>query len=84
MELCDENDRAPKLTQIEHAASSAYQGFVTDEESAELSLCGLSNAAYMSAAGLNHSAKAHADIEAIRELIKLNADLGRVAGILKL
>lgn len=62
--------------------------FVTDDEKAELSRraasCGLSNAAFMRAAGLNHPVKARADLEAMRELVKLNGDLGRVAGLLKL
>lgn len=62
--------------------------FVTDDEKAELSnraaSCGLSNAAFMRAAGLNHPVKARADLEAVRELVKINADLGRVAGLLKL
>lgn len=62
--------------------------FVTDDEKAELSRraasCGLSNAAFMRAAGLNQPVKPRADLEAVRELVRVSGDLGRVAGLLKL
>jgi len=38
----------------------------------------------MRAAGLNHPVKARAELEAVGELVKLNGDLGRAAGLLKL
>lgn len=83
-------DSAPKKGEVDRPRRevSPIKVFVTDDEKAELSRraasCGLSNAAFMRAAGLNHPVKARADLEAIRELVKLNADLGRVAGLLKL
>lgn len=45
---------------------------------------GMSNAAFLRAVGLNTPIGARADLEAVRELAKLNGDLGRVAGLLKL
>ncbi|WP_426737572.1 plasmid mobilization protein, partial [Pseudomonas aeruginosa] len=44
----------------------------------------LSRSAYLRAVGLNRPVGARADLEAVRELVKLNGDLGRVAGLLKL
>lgn len=44
----------------------------------------LSASAYLRAAGLNAKIKATADLGAVRELAKVNGDLGRVAGLLKL
>ncbi|PMU10199.1 MULTISPECIES: plasmid mobilization protein [unclassified Pseudomonas] len=45
---------------------------------------GLSMAAYLRSVGLNHPVGARADLDAVRELVKVNGDLGRVAGLLKL
>lgn len=45
---------------------------------------GLSRSAFLRAAGLNKRVGARADLEAVRELVKVNGDLGRVAGLLKL
>lgn len=45
---------------------------------------GLSRSAYLRTVGLNRPIGAWADLEAVRELVKLNGDLGRVAGLLKL
>jgi hypothetical protein len=45
---------------------------------------GLSNAAFLRAVGLNTPIKARADLDAVRELVRVNGDLGRVAGLLKL
>ncbi|ECC8752251.1 CopG family transcriptional regulator [Salmonella enterica subsp. diarizonae] len=62
--------------------------WVTDEEKAAITeladQTGLSRSAYLRAVGLNRPVGARADLEAVRELVKLNGDLGRVAGLLKL
>ena len=62
--------------------------WVTDEERtaiAELAeQAGLSRSAFLRAAGLNKRVDARADLEAVRELVKVNGDLGRIAGLLKL
>ncbi|MNF28512.1 hypothetical protein D3C76_1019930 [compost metagenome] len=61
--------------------------WVNVDEKAELAgkaaQAGLSMAAYLRAVGLNHPISARADLEAVRELVKVNGDLGRVAGLLK-
>ncbi|EMX0702575.1 TPA: CopG family transcriptional regulator [Klebsiella pneumoniae] len=62
--------------------------WVTDEEKAAITeladQTGLSRSAYLRAVGLNRPVGARADLEAVRELVRLNGDLGRVAGLLKL
>lgn len=62
--------------------------WVTDDEKGELvrraDAAGLSCAAFLRAIGLNQPIASRADLEAVRELVKLNGDLGRVAGLLKL
>ncbi|WHL29903.1 conjugal transfer protein TraJ [Pseudomonas juntendi] len=45
---------------------------------------GMSSAAFLRAVGLNTPIQARADLEAVLELVKVNGDLGRVAGLLKL
>lgn len=59
---------------------------MTDNEEVELlrpvKFCDWSNAGLLRAVGLNHSVRAQADIKAVRELVKLNSDLGRMAGLL--
>lgn len=62
--------------------------FVTPEERAEIvrlaASANLSLSAYLRAAGLNKQVRSIIDIEAVNELAKVNGDLGRVAGLLKL
>lgn len=62
--------------------------WVTPEERAEIAeraeRTGLSLSAYMRAAGLNHRIKSVYDLEAVGDLVRVNGDLGRVAGLLKL
>lgn len=48
-------------------------------ESANLSL-----SAYLLAAGLNHPIRSVADADAVMDLVKVAADLGRLGGLLKL
>lgn len=45
---------------------------------------GLSLSAYMLAAGLNHPIRSVYDLKAVADLGRVNGDLGRVAGLLKL
>ncbi|MHC1479309.1 plasmid mobilization protein [Frateuria aurantia] len=45
---------------------------------------GLPLSSYLRAAGLNHRVKSVYDLQAVVDLVKVNGDLGRVAGLLKL
>ena len=62
--------------------------WVTEDERAEIlrlaASANLSLSAYLRAAGLNQRVRSIIDIEAVTELAKVNGDLGRVAGLLKL
>lgn len=62
--------------------------WVTDEERTIISdlaeQAGLSRSAFLRAAGMNKRVGARADLDAVRELVKVNGDLGRIAGLLKL
>src|SRR5690606_1847048 len=62
--------------------------WVTPDEKAELAdraaQGGLSLSAYLRAAGMNHPIRSVADLDAVADLVRVNGDLGRVAGLLKL
>lgn len=62
--------------------------WVTPAERAEIESraaeAGLSVSAYLRAAGLNHPIRSVYDLRAVADLGKVNGDLGRVAGLLKL
>lgn len=62
--------------------------WVTDDERDELAdraaQAGMSASAYLRAAGLNHKIRSVYDLTAVADLGKVNGDLGRVAGLLKL
>lgn len=62
--------------------------WVTPDEKAEIAdraaQSGMSLSEYMRAAGLNHPVRSVLDLRAVAELGKVNGDLGRVAGLLKL
>lgn len=62
--------------------------WVSDAERIEIAdraaQAGLSLSAYMLAAGMNHPIRSVLDLRAVAELGKVNGDLGRVAGLLKL
>jgi len=62
--------------------------WVTDAEKAKIAeraaLSGLSLSGYMLAAGLNHPIRSVYDLKAVADLGRVNGDLGRVAGLLKL
>ena len=78
---------APKNTTARRRGKP-IEVWVTDEEKTAITeladQTGLSRSAYLRAVGLNSPVGARADLEAVRELVKLNGDLGRVAGLLKL
>lgn len=46
--------------------------------------CGLSVAAYLRKLGLNHRPKTILDGDKVMELVKVNADMGRLGGLLKM
>ncbi len=62
--------------------------WVNNDEKAELAdraaQAGLSLSAYMKVAGLNAPIRARSDLSAVADLVRVNGDLGRVAGLLKL
>lgn len=62
--------------------------WLTEEERAEIEnraqSAGLSNSAFLRAVGLNQPIKSKVDLTAVADLAKINGDLGRVAGLLKL
>ncbi|WP_336967651.1 plasmid mobilization protein [Sphingobium aromaticiconvertens] len=62
--------------------------WATDEERAEIAAratqTGMSQSAYLRAAGLNHPVRSVYDLKAVADLGRVNGDLGRVAGLLKL
>jgi hypothetical protein len=62
--------------------------WVTPEERAEVAAraasAGLSLSAYLRAAGLDQRVSSVYDLEAVAALVRVNGDLGRVAGLLKL
>lgn len=62
--------------------------FVTEDERAELveraAQAGMSQSAFLRAVGLNEPIRSVADLQAVADLGKVNGDLGRVAGLLKL
>lgn len=78
---------APKNTTARRRGKP-IEVWVTDEEKTAITeladQTGLSRSAYLRAVGLNRPVGARADLEAVRELVKLNGDLGRVADLLKL
>lgn len=59
--------------------SEEWQEIMERAESTGLTLSG-----YLRAAALNHQVRSVYDLEAIADLVKVNGDLGRVAGLLKL
>ncbi|MGY2210404.1 plasmid mobilization protein [Pseudomonas pergaminensis] len=62
--------------------------FVTEDERAELvaraAQAGMSQSAFLRAVGLNEPIRSVIDLRAVADLGKVNGDLGRVAGLLKL
>lgn len=62
--------------------------WVTDEEKEAITArakdAGMARSAYLRALGLNMPVKSVVDLAAVADLAKVNGDLGRVAGLLKL
>jgi len=62
--------------------------WVTPEEKADLAdlagQAGMKESAYLRAVGLNQPIRSVLDLKAVADLAKVNGDLGRVAGLLKL
>lgn len=62
--------------------------WVTQDEKAEIAdraaAAGMTESAYLRAAGLGYQVRSVLDINAVADLAKVNGDLGRVAGLLKL
>lgn len=62
--------------------------FVTSEELAEIqeksTKSGLSMSAFLRAVALNQKVRSVLDLDAVVDMVKVNGDLGRVAGLLKL
>lgn len=61
---------------------------VSASERAEIerlaAVAGLSVSAYLRAAGLNHPIKSVYDLDAVRDLVAIAGDLGRLGGLMKL
>lgn len=62
--------------------------WVNDDEKAQITAraeqSGLSRSGYLRAVGLNYPIQSVLDLIAVADLAKINGDLGRVAGLLKL
>lgn len=62
--------------------------WVTDEKKATITKCaeeaGMSRSGYLRALGLNTPIRSVVDLKAMADLCRINGDLGRVAGLLKL
>ncbi len=62
--------------------------WVNDEEKVQITAraeqSGLSRSGYLRAVGLNYQIRSVVDLEAVADLARVNGDLGRVAGLLKL
>lgn len=81
-------DSANDLFELPRRSLPPIKIWVTLEERAEIEIraaqTGLSVSAYMRAAGLNHPVRSVLDLKAVADLVRVNDDLGRVAGLLKL
>jgi len=83
-----EGDRLAAKVRGTRPRGMRLEVWVTPEERAEIATraaeAGLSVSAYMRAAGLNHPVRSVLDLKAVADLVRVNGDLGRVAGLLKL
>ena len=81
-------DSANDLFELPRRSLPPIKIWVTLEERAEIEIraaqTGLSVSAYMRTAGLNHPVRSVLDLKAVADLVRINGDLGRVAGLLKL
>lgn len=68
--------------------SKPIEVWVNDEEKAQITAraeqSGLSRSGYLRAVGLNYPIRSVVDLTAVADLAKVNGDLGRIAGLLKL
>ena len=74
------NAKETKSRMIKCRVSDAEQHEI-EERAASV---GMTLSAYMRAAALNHPIRAQADWQAVKDMLKVAADLGRIAGLLKL
>lgn len=67
---------------------SPIKVWVTENEKERLALhaaqAGLSLSGYLRTAGLHHTMTSRCDLNAVQDLGRINGDLGRIAGLLKL
>ena len=79
---------AKKTSRGTRPRAQRVEVWLTPEERQEIAgraaQSGMSLSAYLRAAGLNHPIRSVYDLKAVAELGKVNGDLGRVAGLLKL
>lgn len=81
-------DKAPKKARGGRPRGRRIDVWVTPEEDADIAdlaaQAGMSKSAYLRAVGLNQPVRSVLDLKAVADLAKVNGDLGRVAGLLKL
>lgn len=62
--------------------------YVSDEEKEEIGeraqLASMSVSNYLKAAGLQHPIRSVVDLHAVKDLMKINSDMGRLGGLLKM
>lgn len=77
------NEKAPSRRR-----GKPIEVWVTDEEKAAITEraeeAGMSRSGYLRALGMNTPIRSVVDLTAVADLAKINGDLGRVAGLLKL
>jgi len=88
MKAANEKDRNLKKAHGGRPRGVHIKVWVTPEEKAAIgeaaSNSGMKESAYLRALGLNTPVRSVLDLEAVTDLVKVNGDLGRVAGLLKL
>lgn len=81
-------DKAPKKERGGRPRGRRIEVWLTPDEEAEIAeraeQAGLSRSAYLRNVGLNQPVRSVVDLKAVADLAKVNGDLGRVAGLLKL
>lgn len=79
---------APKKVRGGRPRGRRIEVWVTPDEEASIAdlaaQAGMSKSAYLRAVGLNQPVRSVLDLTAVADLAKVNGDLGRVAGLLKL
>lgn len=81
-------EAAPKKVRKGRPRAGRVEVWLTSDEKAEIAAraaaVDMSASAYLRAVGLNQPVRSAVDLEAVNDLSKVNGDLGRVAGLLKL